>query len=218
MRRLLIVAPEALGRRLAADLGRYGYVSTVSFPEVGMDADVDAVLLDAGDNRLEDLCPRFKTESRIPVIGLFKKPLLTEKAPQACDDFVLEPYDASEINARLKKLFATQIPRETRHVAAEGLVIDTGEATVYLNGEPLELTFREYQLLRFLAEHPGKVFSRDALLNAVWGYDYFGGDRTVDVHVRRLRSKIEDPEHSYIDTVRNIGYRFKKQPDVTSPH
>jgi two-component system alkaline phosphatase synthesis response regulator PhoP len=76
----------------------------------------------------------------------------------------------------------------------------------------LELTFREYELLRFLVEHPGRVFSRDELLNAVWGYDYFGGDRTVDVHVRRLRSKIEDATHTYIETVRNIGYRFVKNP------
>ena len=214
MRRLLIVAPEALGRRLAAELGRFGYTSAFLLSESGDDAKVDAVLLDADDNRLEDLCPRIKAERRVPVVALFKKPILNDKLTQACDDFVLEPYDPAEISARLKKLFAAQNPGGAQ-VAAEGLTIDTGEAIVYLNGEPLELTFREYELLRYLAEHPGRVFTRDALLNAVWGFDYFGGDRTVDVHIRRLRSKIEDPEHSYIDTVRNIGYRFKKgsQPE-----
>ena len=70
--------------------------------------------------------------------------------------------------------------------------------------------FREYALLTFLAGNRGRVFSRDALLDEVWGHDYFGGDRTVDVHIRRLRSKIEDSTHTFIETVRNIGYRFRK--------
>jgi len=74
----------------------------------------------------------------------------------------------------------------------------------------LEITFKEYELLKFLVTHAGRVFTRDALLNQVWGEDYFGGDRTVDVHIRRLRGKIEDDRQTYIDTVRNIGYRFKK--------
>jgi two-component system alkaline phosphatase synthesis response regulator PhoP len=72
------------------------------------------------------------------------------------------------------------------------------------------LTFREYQLLKFLASNKGKVFTREALLNKVWGWDYYGGDRTVDVHIRRLRSKIEDPTHTFIETVRNIGYRLRE--------
>ena len=71
------------------------------------------------------------------------------------------------------------------------------------------LTFREYELLKFLAGNRGRVFTREALLNKVWGYDYYGGDRTVDVHIRRLRSKTEDSNHAFIETVRNIGYRFK---------
>ena len=72
------------------------------------------------------------------------------------------------------------------------------------------LTFKEYELLKFLARTSGRVFTREALLNRVWGYDYYGGDRTVDVHIRRLRSKIEDSSHTFIETVRNIGYRFRK--------
>ena len=75
----------------------------------------------------------------------------------------------------------------------------------------MSLTFKEYELLKFLASHPGRVFTRDTLLNQVWSEDYFGGDRTVDVHIRRLRSKIEDASHIYIETVRNIGYRFIKR-------
>ena len=76
-------------------------------------------------------------------------------------------------------------------------------------GRLLALTFKEYELLKLLATNKGKVFTRESLLNEVWGYDYYGGDRTVDVHIRRLRSKIEDPTHTFIETVRNIGYKFK---------
>jgi len=80
-------------------------------------------------------------------------------------------------------------------------------------GRIVELTFKEYELLKFLMNDRGRVFTREALLNKVWGYDYFGGDRTVDVHVRRLRSKIELSDIEYIETVRNIGYRFTRECD-----
>ena len=210
MKRLLILAPEDIGRRLAAELSRFGYSSSISSAEVDVDFPADAVVLGSPETRLEELCQRLKSGRRLPVIALLKRNTLNDKLVRLCDDFVLEPYDAGEINARLRKVIAALGQAGTRQEAAEGLIIDTSEAMVYLNGEPVELTFREYELLHYLAEHPGRVLSRDALLNAVWGYDYFGGDRTVDVHIRRLRSKIEDPEHVYIDTVRNMGYRFKK--------
>jgi two-component system alkaline phosphatase synthesis response regulator PhoP len=87
-------------------------------------------------------------------------------------------------------------------------VIDSGKCEVLLGGKAIVLTFKEYQLLKFLAANKGKAFTREALLNKVWGWDYYGGDRTVDVHIRRLRSKIEDMNHSFIETIRNIGYRF----------
>ena len=89
--------------------------------------------------------------------------------------------------------------------------IDLIKHRVSVKEGEVSLTSKEYALLSFLASNPGRLYSRDALLNHVWGYDYFGGDRTVDVHIRRLRSKIEDPEHSFIDTVRNMGYCFRKQ-------
>ena len=76
-------------------------------------------------------------------------------------------------------------------------------------GRKVLLTFKEYELLKLLASTPGRVYSRDKLLDQVWGYQYFGGTRTVDVHVRRLRSKIEDASHTFIETVRNVGYRFR---------
>jgi len=89
------------------------------------------------------------------------------------------------------------------------LVIDLANYEVWVGGHRTNLTFKEYALLRFLATHRGRVFTREALLSRVWGYNYFGGTRTVDVHIRRLRSKIEDASHSFIETVRGVGYRFK---------
>ena len=93
-----------------------------------------------------------------------------------------------------------------------GLVIDFERYEVHVKGEPVDLTYKEFELLRFLATHPGKVFTREALLDKVWGYDYYGGTRTVDVHIRRLRSKIETGGAAYIDTVRNVGYKFLGTP------
>ena len=94
------------------------------------------------------------------------------------------------------------------------MVIDEHSYTARLRGRALDLTFKEFELLKFLAQHPGRVFSRAQLLQEVWGYDYFGGTRTVDVHVRRLRAKLGVEHESLIGTVRNVGYRFVPQkPD-----
>ncbi len=89
------------------------------------------------------------------------------------------------------------------------LLFDFDRYEVRFKGHPLELTFKEYELLRFLATHPGKVFTREVLLEQVWGYGYYGGSRTVDVHIRRIRSKIDSPGHVYISTVRGAGYLFE---------
>jgi len=95
-------------------------------------------------------------------------------------------------------------------IKCDGLVIDLAKCEVTMGCKVVELTFKEYELLKFLASNRGRVYTREALLDKVWGYDYYGGDRTVDVHIRRLRSKIEDSKHTFIETVRNIGYRFRK--------
>jgi len=79
-----------------------------------------------------------------------------------------------------------------------------------VQGRPIDLTYKEYELLRFLATHRGRVFTRDALLNQVWGYNYYGGTRTVDVHIRRLRAKLEWGQNSFFETVRGVGYKFKE--------
>ena len=127
------------------------------------------------------------------------------------DDFVVKPYDVRELVLRAERLLhKTAEENDAELITCGDLTIDTAQCEVTITGRPVVLTFREYELLRFLASNPGRVFTRDALLDRVWGHDFFGGDRTVDVHVRRLRSKIESPGHSFIETVRNVGYRFRR--------
>lgn len=127
------------------------------------------------------------------------------------DDFVTKPYVFSELLARLRLLLWKHRRISGKDVIRHGkLLMDLEKYEVSLNGTPLALTFKEYELLKFLATHPGKVFTRDAILNKVWGYDYYGGTRTVDVHIRRLRSKLEGgPQpYAFLETVRGVGYKF----------
>jgi DNA-binding response OmpR family regulator len=125
------------------------------------------------------------------------------------DDFCLHPFQPKELDARLKHLF-WRTGRGTRPDLIEYgpllLNLETYQAAV--DDRPLDLTYMEYELLKFLASHPGKVFTREVLLNRVWGYEYYGGARTVDVHVRRLRAKLGEEHVSLIQTVRSVGYRF----------
>ena len=125
------------------------------------------------------------------------------------NDFIMEPYRPPELLVRIRRLLGPSGGESQNLIVIGDLVIDGDKYQVFLNNQLVPLTFKEFELLKFVASRPGKVFSRQTLLNQVWGYDYFGGERTVDVHIRRLRSKIEDRNHSFIDTVRNVGYRFK---------
>lgn len=124
-------------------------------------------------------------------------------------DFIVTPFNGAEFVARVKALLKKVIPTDSDDLMKIGdLVIDVNRYEVLLNGSKVELTFKEYELLKFLASNKGRVYSRDQLLDKIWGYDYYGGTRTVDVHIRRLRSKIEDRKHTFIETLRNIGYKF----------
>jgi len=131
-----------------------------------------------------------------------------EEVP-APDEFLLWPASAVEVLLRVRAILRRRANVDSENVLRCGaLLIDLANYKVVLDGRPIELTYKEYELLRFLASNRDKVFTREALLNRVWGYDYFGGARTVDVHIRRLRSKIEDRGHAFIETIRNVGYRF----------
>ena len=124
------------------------------------------------------------------------------------DDVVLASAGPGEVDARIR-LLTTRAAKSSdgQMISTSGVTIDEVSYQAKVNGRALDLTFKEFELLRFLAGHPQRVFTREQLLSEVWGYDYFGGTRTVDVHVRRLRAKLGDME-SLIGTVRNVGYRF----------
>lgn len=123
-------------------------------------------------------------------------------------DIILDSAGPAEIDARIRlALTRAQQAGSEDQIHASGVVIDEASYSAKVHGKPLDLTFKEFALLKFLAQHPGRVFTRDQLLSEVWGYDYFGGTRTVDVHIRRLRAKLGDLE-SLIGTVHNVGYRF----------
>lgn len=123
-------------------------------------------------------------------------------------DFVLVPVDEAELRLRVRRLLVSSNDGvDSTLIRCGGLEIDTERYKVTVRGDVVDLTYKEYELLRFLASNPGKAFTREALLNQVWGYDYYGGSRTVDVHVRRIRAKIERDE-PFVETVRNVGYRF----------
>ena len=126
------------------------------------------------------------------------------------DDFCLNPFHPVEFEARLKHLLRRAGAVERVDLIEHGpLVMNLESYQATIGGRPLDLTYMEYELLRFLASHPGKVFTREALLSRVWGYEYFGGARTVDVHVRRLRAKLGEEHANLIQTVRSVGYSFR---------
>jgi DNA-binding response OmpR family regulator len=125
------------------------------------------------------------------------------------DDFCLNPFHPREMEARLRHLFWRKGGGTRPELVEYGplaLNLETYQASI--DAQPLDLTYMEYELLKFLAQHPGKVFTREILLSRVWGYEYYGGARTVDVHVRRLRAKLGDEHANLIQTVRSVGYRF----------
>src|SRR5687767_10627721 len=129
------------------------------------------------------------------------------------DDVILNTAGPAEVEARLRlaigRLQAAAGAKDGPDEIRSGdLVIDEATYTAKVRGRVLDLTFKEFELLKFLAQHPGRVFTRAQLLQEVWGYDYFGGTRTVDVHVRRLRAKLGSDHEALIGTVRNVGYRF----------
>jgi DNA-binding response OmpR family regulator len=134
------------------------------------------------------------------------------------DDVVLETAGPAEVEARLRLAIGRALAVQetasttTEEIRSGDLTIDEATYQAKLGADPLDLTFKEFELLKFLAQHPGRVFTRAQLLQEVWGYDYFGGTRTVDVHVRRLRAKLGPEREVLIGTVRNVGYKFVAQP------
>jgi DNA-binding response OmpR family regulator len=129
-------------------------------------------------------------------------------------DVMLDTVGPAEVDARIRIVIGKDAIEQLaknpslKEIRSGDVVIDEDSYTAKIKGRTLDLTFKEFELLKYLAQHPGRVFSRSQLLQEIWGYDYFGGTRTVDVHIRRLRSKLGPEFESVIDTVRNVGYRF----------
>ncbi|GAA1280340.1 transcriptional regulatory protein GlnR [Planotetraspora silvatica] len=176
----------------------------------------DAILVDARRELVQakSLCRLLRTTGiDCPLMVIVTEGgLAAMTAEWGLDDVILDTAGPAEVEARLRMAVgkrslaaAEEVPDEIR---SGELSIDEATYTARLRGRALDLTFKEFELLKYLAQHPGRVFTRAQLLQEVWGYDYFGGTRTVDVHVRRLRAKLGAEYEALIGTVRNVGYRF----------
>ena len=220
MPRIFIIANESeQARKLSTDLAQRGFDCLVIPYNHGAIEQIagqslGVMLLDADEapigSEAWELAQSIRQERQIPLIAFISREKLNG-LDSSVDDFVVKPWEANEVTARIKRILRQKESIDSEDIIKCGdLVIDLDKYEVSLGNKLILLTFREYQLLKFLASNKGKVFTREALLNKVWGWDYYGGDRTVDVHIRRLRSKIEDPNHTFIETVRNIGYRLRE--------
>ena len=180
--------------------------------------EVDLLLIDAR----RDL-PTVKSFAKLldstgvscPIIAITTEGGLTAfNADWGIDDVILDTAGPAEVDARIRIALgkhAIELVAADPHageIRTGEVTIDESTYTARLKGNVLDLTFKEFELLKYLAQHPGRVFTRAQLLQEIWGYDYFGGTRTVDVHIRRLRSKLGPEFEAIIGTVRNVGYRF----------
>lgn len=185
----------------------------------------DVVLVDARNDlpAARGLCRLLGTTGRsIPVLAVVSEGgLVAINADWGLDEILLPGTGPAEIDARLRLLVgrrgAVAEQENMGKIALGDLAIDEGTYTARLRGRPLDLTYKEFELLKYLAQHAGRVFTRAQLLHEVWGYDFFGGTRTVDVHVRRLRAKLGPEHESLIGTVRNVGYKAVRPARGRSP-
>jgi DNA-binding response OmpR family regulator len=215
---LLTTAAQPTTEVLPA-LGLLGHQVTINEFDVSplLTTAADAVLIDARFN-LAGARAFTKVlataDVALPVIAILKEGgLIALSADWTVDDVLLDTAGPAEVDARLRLALARRNhagEAEPGVVKVGDLIIEETTYTARLKSTSLDLTYKEFELLKFLAQHPGRVFSRSHLLQEVWGYDYFGGTRTVDVHVRRLRAKLGVEYEAMIGTVRNVGYKFVK--------
>jgi DNA-binding response OmpR family regulator len=221
-RSVLIIEDDPRIRRIVQiTLQREGLdVSEADSGESGLEQlgerDFDVVLLDLmlpGKDGFE-VCREIRRTSNVPIIMVTARGDshdVVAGLEAGADDYVSKPFVAKELSARIRALARrTRVPEPRVRITVGGLEIAPRDGTVSRDGEPVNLTRTEFRLLCELAEEPGRVLSREELLQRVWGYDYFGDSRLVDVHVRRLRKKVEeDPGNpTVVTTVRGMGYRI----------
>jgi DNA-binding response OmpR family regulator len=165
------------------------------------------VVVEAGAPRALNFARRVREEYGLGVLLIVPPEHIGSLAEGGYDDFVLAPVNAAELGVRVSRLCGNGGPSDDV-VRFKDLELNVATFQATLGAQPMDLTYMEYELLRFFVEHQARVWSREQLLSKVWGYDYFGGSRTVDVHVRRLRAKLGEERASWIATVRSVGYRF----------
>jgi DNA-binding response OmpR family regulator len=223
---LLVDDEDSIQKLLAYPLEREGY--RVLQARDGEEAlrrfaseHVDLVVLDIMLPKLDGLevCKRLLAESEVPIIMLTARDDELDKVlglELGADDYITKPFSIREFRSRVRALLrrasvSRQIDEDGEVISAEGLTIDLARRAVEVGGSRVQLTYVEFELLRILASHPGRVYSRRMLLEALWGGADYREPRTIDVHVRHLREKLErdpaDPE--YVLTVRGVGYRFR---------
>ena len=222
MRLVLMTSARQATTEVLPALGLLAHQVRIVAPELSslLDGDSgDVVLVDARHDLVSarSLCSLLASTGVAAslVAVLSEGGLVALSADWGVDDVILASAGPAEVEARLR----LAVGRLTNATAGAGGSIRAGELNIdpdtyaaKLKGRPLDLTYKEFELLKFLAQHPGRVFTRDQLLREVWGYDYFGGTRTVDVHVRRLRAKLGSEYESMIGTVRQVGYKFVVPP------
>lgn len=216
MARVLAVSPDAMStpsEPVVATLGLLAHTVTEMPPDasiVTQAQQADLVVLDGRSDLASSrqMCRLLAAAgSGVPILlVLSESGFAAINQDWGVTDIVVANAGPAEFDARIRLAIATN--PDAGVVNAGGLTIDERGYSASLNGSPLDLTYTEFELLKYLAQHPGKVFTRETLLSDVWGYDYYGGTRTVDVHVRRLRAKLGVEHESLIGTVRNVGYRF----------
>lgn len=231
-RTILIIEDEQhINDILAIQLGKEGYKTISAFDgiqglEMALSANPDLILLDVMLPGMDgyEVCKKVREQSNVPIIMLTAKEDEVDKIlglELGADDYMTKPYSARELTARVKanlrrssidNLPKIQKPGDLNTIMSGDLTINIERYEVAKNGNVIDITLREFELLKFLAMQPDKIFSREKLLENVWGYEYYGDVRTVDVTVRRLREKIEDDPSmpKYIITKRGVGYYFNK--------
>jgi DNA-binding response OmpR family regulator len=173
----------------------------------------DAVILDLSS--LSQSEARLMIEEchdrRLPVVAAVPRETMVDYDPSLNpDEMLFSPVSEAELTARVgQAIYRVSGPAGPKLLQVGDLSIDQERYEVTVSGRRVALTYKEFQLLVLLASNPGRVYTREALLSQIWGYDYLGGTRTVDVHIRRLRSKVESSGHSFVETIWNVGYRFK---------
>lgn len=225
MKILVVDDEKLLVKGIKFNLENDGYEVAVAYDgeeavELAKSGDFDLIILDIMMPKMTGLeaCMQIREFSNVPIIMLTAKGEGMDKLigfEQGTDDYLTKPFNILELKARIRALLRRSTPAETKEectrITCGDITLDTSERNAYKNGKAVELTAREFDLMELLMKNPGHVYSRENLLDIIWGYEYQGEIRTVDVHVRRLREKLErvPAQPEYIMTKWGVGYYFK---------